>query len=158
MDCQTLDEKLYEYEAGTLDAATRSGAEAHVVACPHCARELADYRETVRLIATTKHPEMPESFWTSQRERVMAVVRRALEIRPWQAPPLSLMMLMIIVAGYVFAGFDSIGSVAQDVNLSGDREGSTVYFTLIPLYAFMLVMAGLTFRDRPEERASGASR
>jgi anti-sigma factor RsiW len=151
MDCQTLDEKLYELVEGSLDAATRDAAQAHTAGCTKCAQSLAEYRETVRLLAVTKHPEMPEAFWARQRERVMVVVRRALEVRPWQAPPYSLVMLFLIVAGYVYVGLDVMGGMADD---AGARSvpSSTVHLTLIPLYAFMLVLAGLTFRDRPDEQ------
>jgi anti-sigma factor RsiW len=147
MDCQTFDEKLYEYDAGTLDAPARSQVEAHTAACPRCARELADYRQTVRVLATAKHPVMPESFWAAQRERVMAVVRRALDVRPWQAPRYSLVVLIAIVAGYVVAGLDIMGGITAEATTRSDS--SSYVFTLIPLYAFMLVLAVLTFRERP---------
>lgn len=156
MDCQTLDEKLCELVEGTLDEAARAQADLHVAGCARCARELADYRSTVTLMAVTKHPPMPEEFWARQRERVMMVVRRALDARPWQAPPYSLAILLVIVAVYVFVGFDILGTVPD--NAGGQQpSGSNVHLTLIPLYAFMLVLAGLTFRDRPDDAKSSGS-
>ena len=157
MDCQTLDEKLYELVEGSLDPAARDAALGHAAGCARCAKELAEYRSTVQLLSVTRNPEMPEAFWARQRERVMVVVRRALEARPWQAPPCSLVMLLVIVAGYVFAGLDIMGGVADDAGVRTDATNN-VHLTLIPLYAFILGLALMTFRDRPDEQRDNASR
>ena len=149
MDCQKLDETLYELVSGGLDDAARAACEAHAGGCPRCTREIADYRATVQLLAVTKNPEMPDSFWERQRSRVMEVVHRALAMRPWNAPPLSLALLLVAVALYVLAGIDAF-AIGQHQAVATDSAGTSImHLTLIPLYAGLLALALYSFRDRP---------
>lgn len=154
MDCQKLDETLYELVSGSPDEATRAAAHAHSVACPRCAREIAGYRETVRLMASVKNPQMPESFWERQRMRVMEVVHRALAMRPWKAPPLSLAALLILVGLYGLAGVDGLTSLGRDVSIP-DGTSNSMHLTLIPLYVCMCALAMYSFR---EKTGAGGSR
>lgn len=147
MDCQKLDETLYELVSGSVDEATHLAAQGHCAACPRCAAELAGYRETVRLMAAVKLPQMPESFWERQRMRVMEVVHRALAMRPWQAPPLSLAALLILVGLYGLAGVDGLTGLGRDVSIP-DRTGNSMHLTLIPLYVGLCALAMYSFREK----------
>lgn len=157
MDCQKLDETLYELVSGALEAATRTAVESHAATCARCAREITEYRATVQLMAAVRNPEMPESFWERQRARVMEVVHRALAMRPWKAPPLSLAALLVLVGIYVLAGVDGLTSIGRDVAIP-DRGGNTIHLTLIPVYVFMLGLAVYSFRERTGDARSPRSR
>lgn len=151
MDCQKLDETLYELVSGSVDGAVKSACDAHAAGCARCSTEIAHYRETVRLMASVKMPEMPESFWDRQRARVMEVVHRVVAMRPWNAPPLSLAALLLLVGIYGLAGVDGLTGMSRDVAIP-DRPGSTFHLTLIPVYGFMLFLAMYSFREKASSK------
>lgn len=147
MDCQKLDETLYELVSGSVDDVTRGACESHAAGCARCSTELSEYRETVRLMAVTKMPEMPEGFWDRQRMRVMEVVHRALAMRPWKAPPLSLAALLVLVGLYAIVGIDGFTGMGSNASIP---EGATNTFalTLVPLYVGLLALAIYSFREK----------
>ena len=151
MDCQKLDETLYELVSGTVDGAVQAACDAHAGSCARCRAEIAQYRETVRLMASVKMPDMPEGFWERQRARVMEVVHRVVAMRPWKAPPLSLAALLLLVGIYGLAGVDGLTGLGRDVTIP-DHPTSTFHLTLIPIYVFMLGLAMYSFREKATPR------
>ena len=153
MDCQKLDETLYELVSGSLEASARAQCEAHAGGCARCASEIAAYRATVHLMEVTRNPQMPDSFWDRQRTRIMEAVSRALATRPWKAQPLSLGLLMILVAGYIIAGLDAMSMRQHEVTLH-DGGSNLLQLTLIPIYGGLLALALYSFREKPARTGS----
>jgi hypothetical protein len=157
MDCQMFEEVLFDLTAGTLEPDLSRQCEAHLASCPRCASELAEYRSTVKLIDSLKHRELPESFWQSQRSRVMQAVGKVVSARTWEAPPLYLVALLTVVVGYIFAGLDIGAGILLDL-FGGQGRGShslpTPLVTLIPLYMGILALALFVFSERGEKAGS----
>jgi anti-sigma factor RsiW len=136
MDCQKLDEVLFDFaespEKRTLPPERRAEVDAHAAACARCRQEVAHYQATVQVLATAKMPQMPDSFWARQRERIMVAVRALASVRAWKAPPLSLVALMGILLGYSM-------------------------LTLVPVYAILIGLALYVFKERGEGRVTRRS-
>jgi anti-sigma factor RsiW len=72
-DCE-YQVKVQAYHDGELPPADRQSVEAHLRACPACARELEDLRRMSELFASARLPELsPAAFQRLRRSKVVAL-------------------------------------------------------------------------------------
>lgn len=60
LDCQDLVELVTDYLEGRLPAAERARFDAHIAACPGCARYLAQMRRTIRATGELTEESVPQ--------------------------------------------------------------------------------------------------
>ena len=150
MDCQKLDEVLFDFVGGTLEAQRHAQVEAHLASCVRCTGELAAYRSTVKLLEVARHSELPDSFWARQRSRVMEAVARVVANRSWQAPPFYLSLLLGVVVAYVATSVDILGNSGAELVSSGTGGTPTVNtLTLVLVYLGLVALALFSFKERP---------
>ncbi|MBI4860348.1 MAG: zf-HC2 domain-containing protein [Candidatus Riflebacteria bacterium] len=156
MNCETVDDRLMDLVAGSLDEVTTGQIEAHTTGCRRCQGEIAAYRETVRLLARVTNPEMSPGFWANQRLRIMQAIAATLPSRAWEAPPLYLAALICILLAYPLLSMDVLGGILADVAKGASRFTFDYTLTLVPIYAGMVALALFVVTERddplPEER------
>jgi hypothetical protein len=160
MDCKKLDEVTGDVVAGTLDAVQSAEAAGHLAGCARCAGEVERYRQAIRLIEAVRDPVMPEGFWDRQRLAVMHAIRRTMAVRSWEAPPMYLIALLTVLAGYLVVSLDVAGQAlvefAQAVAAGGGISATSL--SLVPLYAGLLALALFSFSERGHQAAARAGR
>ncbi len=101
MDCEACRDRLPEYVAGELDAATRAAVEAALASCPSCRQELALLE---RMVAEARAIPAP-TFDPARRANVLAEARRVAATAaqgpasmPWYRHPAFLMAAVALFA------------------------------------------------------------
>lgn len=111
MNCQDLDQHLFDLVEGTLPESEAARVQAHLGSCADCGREVAAYRRTVAFVGSLT-PEIPvaEAFWDRQRARIMQAVLYPVPQLAWQAPPMYLVTMLTVVGVYIVGGLPILGA------------------------------------------------
>src|SRR5687767_41020 len=110
MECSEIDELSFDYVEGRLAEPARDQVGGHLEACASCRHELELYRRTALVLDHVHQPAMPDSFWLSQARRIMDAVKPAVV---WEAPPLSLQVLLVLPFAYMLMGIEGLGSTSS---------------------------------------------
>ncbi|MBI3890015.1 MAG: zf-HC2 domain-containing protein [Candidatus Wallbacteria bacterium] len=145
MNCSEIEIQLEEFVAGELEAPNRATLEAHLANCASCTRSVADVRRIEAMLALARLPEPDAAFFERQRMAVMTRLGREIE---WQAPRLSLLLMLSIVAGYIGWSIEPLMDSVADLTANVGRFWTSLD-GLGLLYGLLLILGLATFRHDP---------
>ena len=150
------------YCSATLTDEERSSYDEHLRNCGYCQEQYSAYGKTVTLINAVKPPAIDESFWVRQQASISALMASRRLSEAWQAPPFSLVIMLVMVGVYIIDGLGCMyisSSYFGNVMSFISKTAFGQYFdTSIVLYFVMAVIGMISFFSEPEPEKVNVSR
>jgi hypothetical protein len=103
MKCQKVQEVLWLYKIGEIDAGLSSAVQSHLQGCSACSKEISLLEEVIQHLPAT--PALSDTYWESYTEEILnglKLQRLGVPVYLWRWVPVAAMALIFMTGAWVY--------------------------------------------------------